>query len=94
MISQSDFKVIDFWVSELTSFEASWRRHFERLGVEPFEVAYEDFVVSYESTVLDVLRFLGLPASDGLTIAPPRLQKQADEISEAWVRGYLEMKAT
>jgi LPS sulfotransferase NodH len=93
-ISQSDFEQIDFWVRELANFESRWRRHFESVGVQPFEVAYEDFVESYESTVREVLDYLGLPASAGLTIAPPRLQKQADAISEQWVRRYLELKAT
>jgi LPS sulfotransferase NodH len=92
--SQSDFEQIDYWVKELTNFESSWRRHFENVRVQPLEVAYEDFVESFESTVLDVLRYLGLPASEGMTIAPPRLQKQADATSEHWVRLYMEMKAS
>ena len=51
-----------------------------------------DFVESYESTVLAILRYLDLPISDGLKVAPPRLQKQADLITEEWVRRYQELK--
>ena len=39
-----DFEQIDEWVTRLSQFESSWRRHFQRVGVEPFEIAYEDLV--------------------------------------------------
>jgi LPS sulfotransferase NodH len=87
-----DFERIDHWVTRLTFFEAEWRRHFERLRVEPFEMVYEDFVGTYESTVLAIHRYLGLPISEGLKVAPPRLQKMADEVSEEWVHRYREIK--
>jgi len=87
-----DFEQIDYWVTRLTYFESSWRRHFARLGVEPFEVVYEEFVGAYESTVLAILRYLDLPISEGLKVAPPRLQKQADAVSEEWVQRYRELK--
>jgi len=87
-----DFEQIDHWVTRLTDFESNWRRHFESLGVEPFEVAYEEFVGAYESTVRAILRYLDLPISAGLKVAPPRLQKQADAVSEEWVQRYRELK--
>ena len=55
-------------------------------------MAYEDLAESYESTVLTVLRYLDLPVSSGLQVAPPRLQKQADDLTEVWVRRYQELK--
>jgi trehalose 2-sulfotransferase len=87
-----DFERIDEWVTRLTEFDANWRRHFKRTGIEVFEVAYEDLVESYESTVLTVLRYLDLPVSAGLQVAPPRLQKQADDVTEEWIRRYQELK--
>ncbi len=87
-----DFEQIDYWVGRLAEFEANWRRHFEGLGVKPFEVAYEDFVGTYELTALAILRYLGLPISEDLKIASPRLQIQADEVSEEWVHRYHELK--
>ncbi len=87
-----DFERIDHWVTRLTFFEAEWRRYFERLRVEPYEVVYEDFVGTYELTVLAIHRDLGLPISEGLKVAPPRLRKMADEVSEEWVQRYRELK--
>jgi LPS sulfotransferase NodH len=89
---QFNYEQIDHWVTRLSHFESSWRRHFERAGVTPFEVAYEDFLGAYGPTVLSILRYLELPVTEGLSIAPPRLEKQADEVSEMWVRRYREMR--
>jgi trehalose 2-sulfotransferase len=83
-----DFEQIDEWVTRLSQFETNWRRHFQRVGVKPFEIAYEDLVPAYESTVLAILRYLDLPATDDLQIAPPRLAKQADEVTDEWVERY------
>ncbi len=87
-----DFEQLDDWVTRLSEFEASWREYFKRLGVKPLEVAYEDFVETYEPTILSILRYLDLPIADGLKVAPPRLRKQADLISDQWVRRYQELK--
>ena len=85
------FETIDDWVIRLTEFESNWRRHFKRIGVEPFEVAYEDLSESYEPTVLAILRYLDLPLSEARKVAPPRLQKQADRVTEEWVQRYREV---
>jgi LPS sulfotransferase NodH len=87
-----NYEQIDHWVTRLADFESSWRRHFELAGVTPFEVAYEDLLGAYESTVLSILRYLELPITNGLPVAPPRLEKQADEISQEWVDRYREMR--
>ena len=55
-------------------------------------MAYEDFAESYESTVHAILRYLDLPDSEGCKVAPPRLRKQADLVTEEWVRRYRELK--
>jgi LPS sulfotransferase NodH len=86
------FETIDDWVTRLSEFEAHWRRHFQRIKVEPYEVAYEDLAEDYESTVHAVLRHLELPLSEGRKVAPPRLRKQADPVTEEWVRRYQELK--
>jgi LPS sulfotransferase NodH len=87
-----DYEQIDYWVTRLADFESSWRRHFERAGVAPLEVVYEDFLGAYDSTVLSILRYLELPITGSLTVAPPRLEQQADEVSQAWVHRYREMR--
>ena len=87
-----DFEQLDEWVTRLTQFETCWRRHFERVGVKPFEIAYEDLVLNYESTVVAVLGYLELPITEDVQIARPRLEKQADQVTEEWVDRYKRLK--
>jgi len=87
-----DFEQIDEWVTRLSQFETSWRRHFQRAGVVPFEIAYEDLVQGYESTVVAIVRYLELPISEDLRVAHPRLEKQADDVTEEWVDRYKTLK--
>ena len=87
-----DFDQIDEWVTRLTEFESNWRRHIKRTGIEVFELAYEDMVDNFESTVLTILHYLGLPISAGTRVAPPRLERQADFVTEEWVRRYHALK--
>ncbi len=37
-------------------------------------------------------RYLDLPISEGLKIAPPRLEKQANQVTEEWVDRYKTLK--
>jgi len=87
-----DFEQIDEWVTRLCQFESCWRRQFKRMGVEPFEIAYEDLVAGYDSVVREILRFLDLRFSEDQNLAPPRLQRQADEVTEEWVDRYKGIK--
>jgi trehalose 2-sulfotransferase len=87
-----DFEQIDRWVTRFTNDEASWSRYFATVGLEPFEVVYEDFIATYESTILDILRYLNIPLPERMTIAPPRLCKLADLVSEEWARRYRALK--
>jgi trehalose 2-sulfotransferase len=89
-----DFETIDRLVAQLTQFDLSWRRYFQGLGVQPFEVVYEDFVGAYESTVFAILRALDLATCADVRVAPPRLVRQADEVSAEWVEHYHALKVT
>ena len=83
-----DVDEINRWVSRFTDDEMHWRRFFERAGVEPFEVVYEEFAESYESTVLAMLRHLDIALPEGTTVTPPRLRKLGDELSAEWCKAY------
>ena len=55
---------------------------------------YEDFVQAYESTVLAVVCYLGIPISDQLKVAPTAVAEQADDVTDEWVDRYHEQKRT
>lgn len=69
-------------VGELKTYEASWESFFQQTGATPLRLTYEDLVP--HKAVESVMAFLGDSTSLG-EIPSPRLQRQADQISEEWV---------
>ncbi len=69
--------------------EAAWSALFDRHGIVPHRVSYEDLVADQDQAVHDVLEFIGVEPPAGLRTAPPKLGRQADTLSEQWVERYL-----
>jgi len=74
--------------SILKDQEAVWQDYFQESGLLPFRLYYEDLAANYENTVIEVLRYIGIEDANSITINPPRFKKQADAITEDWVRRY------
>jgi LPS sulfotransferase NodH len=74
--------------------EAAWMDLYQRLGIEPAIVVYEEFSdpSGYEPTIRHVLEHLGLDHTVG--IPRPRTMKQADHISDEWVDRFLRRQST
>ncbi len=85
-----DREEIESRVAHLIYLEANWRRYFEERGIRPLTIVYEEMIDALEPAVSAVLHELGLPIPEGLTVPSPRLAKQSDQLTELWVRRYLE----
>lgn len=83
-----DFAAIDWWRRHIAAQEAEWRCFFERAGVAPLSLAYEEFIMAYEATAAAVLDYLGVPAPQPLALPAPRPRRQADALSEQWVQQF------
>jgi LPS sulfotransferase NodH len=68
--------------------EQAWEALFERHGLAPHRVVYEDFVEAQEATVRQVLEAVGVEAPPNLDLPPPVLDRQADELSDEWIQRY------
>jgi LPS sulfotransferase NodH len=79
------FRAINFLVRQLTAHDASWDAYFLGLGHEPLTVTYEELAAHTVPTVRRVLEHIGVDVPDPLDIGGPRLEVQADELSEEWV---------
>ncbi|MGC0422499.1 Stf0 family sulfotransferase [Embleya sp. AB8] len=66
--------------------EATWAGYFDRHGVTPHVVVYEDLVADYEDGIRDCLGFLGVEAPG--RIPAPGIARQADELTEQWVERF------
>ncbi|MGH2978892.1 MAG: Stf0 family sulfotransferase [Solirubrobacterales bacterium] len=69
--------------------EGLWEELFERHGLVPHRVVYEDLVEAQDATVRTVLEGLGIDVPADLHLPPPALDRQADELSDEWVERYL-----
>jgi LPS sulfotransferase NodH len=87
-----DAKEIARWVARFTEDERRWQRYFDIAGIEPYEVVYEDFLESYDSTVRSILQYLGAANTHALNVVAPRLQKLGDETSYDWAGRYRALK--
>lgn len=64
--------------------QAAWERYFAAHGIEPLVVEYESLVEDYRGEIGRVMEFLGLDAATAGAIPPPRLARQADELTARW----------
>ncbi len=87
-----DLDAIDRLIQQIGQHEAAWQLLFETCGVQPLELAYEDLAHDHAAVARQVLDFLPLAVPGDLVIGQPRYKKQADELSEQWVRSYHEQK--
>jgi trehalose 2-sulfotransferase len=86
------FAAIDHLKLRIDEHNAAWQAYFERCSVEPLRIVYEEFVESYADSVLGLLRALDVTLPEGFTVTQPMMKRQADELSEKWVRLYNERK--
>jgi LPS sulfotransferase NodH len=70
----------------LAEEDAQWNALFDAIGVPVLRVTYEELDEQYERTIRAVLEFLEVEAPE--RIEPPRLARQADELTQRWREEY------
>ena len=90
---RSNFAAVDHLKLRIDERNAAWQAFFEEYGLETTNVVYEELVADYEGTLLRVLDEIGVPVPEGFALRRPTMKRQADELSEEWVRLYDEGKA-
>lgn len=87
-----DAQVIDYLITANLMSEAAWQDYFAECGVIPFTVVYEDLPTTLKETTSKILQYLGIPAPERLLLAEPRVERQADALSEEWRQRYYQFK--
>lgn len=87
-----DFDLIVRYLRSVNGFDLEWACFFLTHRAHMLLVTYEELIASYEPTVARVLDFLEVP-TDGMTMEPPRLQRQSDALSLEWEQRFLEQAA-
>jgi LPS sulfotransferase NodH len=86
------FGAINHLKQQLEASEAAWQQYFIQNNIHPFTVTYEDFVLTYEETALQILRYLDISLPDRPLFGERRLKQQADALSEQWIQLYHEQR--
>lgn len=86
------FDAIDALVGVATADDRAWQDFFDRHGLAPLEVVYEELEQAPEQACSRVLDFLALSALPRSPSQVWRHQRQADALSDAWVRRYHALK--
>ena len=82
-----DFDRIRRTVSALEAADRDWNTWFERQGIAPMRLDYDELSTDPAGVVVDICQALGVKAPDRQSIAPGT-GKLSDELSADWVRRY------
>jgi len=86
---QFDAELIEQSLREAERQEEIWNTFFQRNGIDPFQVEYEELCRDYGATIRGVLHFLRISLPRGVQIGPPVTIRQSDEISRIWEKRFL-----
>ena len=81
-------EAVDYLLQQLEAHDAAWRAFFKEYAIEPFTVVYEEFVPAYEETARALLRYLAVPHTEDLALAPRRMKQQSNHLTEDWVQQW------
>ncbi|QHW29773.1 hypothetical protein GZH47_02235 [Paenibacillus rhizovicinus] len=81
------FDAINHLLVECMLREAAMEAFFAEERIVPMTIVYEDFILKYEDTVMDVLKFLNLP-TESVQVAAPFFDPIADDVAESWVQRF------
>jgi len=82
-----DFDAIRHLLIETTLRDARIQDMLEQAGAIPLTIVYEDFILQYEATIREVVRFLGIE-QEGFEVKPPFYERLADELSDEWTERF------
>ena len=83
-----NYEAIAHLFAECSMREAAIQEFFDEGSIVPLTIVYEDFILTYEKTIRNILNYLQLPDYQNISIPSPPLQKLADDISEEWVQRF------
>lgn len=87
-----NFQAIEYIRQNLEEGEREMQRFFAEHHIQPLVVVYEDFVKTYEETILKILDYLRIPIPKNAMYGPGKMQKQANAQTEEWLQRYYNIK--
>jgi trehalose 2-sulfotransferase len=88
-----DAQLIARCINDIRREENIWINFFERTGVTPFHVEYEELCRDYEATIRAVLDFLKVELPRRIKISSPVTLSQTDALSREWEERFVALSA-
>ena len=86
---QFNAELIEQCLQDSEEQEKLWERFFQRIGIDPLRIEYENLCEDYEGNIRRVLDFLQISLPRRARIGPPVTVRQADDISRGWEKRFL-----
>jgi LPS sulfotransferase NodH len=89
-----DLELISECLEDTKREEGIWMRFFERIGVTPLRVEYEELSENYAPTIERVLQFLEIGVPRRNRVVAPTTVRQTDAISFDWEERFLALSGS
>ncbi len=89
-----DPQLIDLCLANSARAEKLWSEFFARNQIDPLSITYEELCADYPGTVARVFDFLRVRPPRDFDLGPPRTVRQADALTEEWVKRYRALRET
>jgi LPS sulfotransferase NodH len=83
-----DFHLISQCTREVRVQDKGWRTYFHQRGIAPHVVIYEELVANRPRILRGVLEFLEISIPSNFQVPETHLKKQADSVSDEWVKKF------
>lgn len=90
--AQFDPDLIASCLEDTRREESIWARFFDRIGIQPHRVEYEDLCEDFAAALGGVLKFLRIRAPRRLELEP-RTIRQTDRLSREWEERFLALRS-
>jgi LPS sulfotransferase NodH len=88
-----DFAAISGAIEGISRQLSEWERFFERNGISPLVLYYEDLISRPADCVASVLAHCNIKASEEIEAFPFRPRKQASTLNDEWIVRFLEERS-
>lgn len=85
---QYDYELIAKCLDDVVLQEQSWPRWFQKHGITPFKVQYEELTADTPGVVRRIVDLLGVAGDEADTVRVPPMKRQGDETNKSWIERF------
>ncbi len=87
-----DFDQVETLARQLTEEETAWQRFFQKSGLTPLVITYEDMLDARQATILRTLEYLGITCPQDIDLESTTLKKLSNHRDDLFIRYHKRRK--